>query len=81
LQKSAKIVHRVNARGNQMMNYAKLIKRLRDKLILSQTELASMLGVSFTTISRWEQDVHEPTIKMKRKIAEFCKQNRISLEE
>ena len=63
------------------MDYAKLIKRVRDKLILSQTELAIMLGVSFTTISRWEQGVHDPTIKMKRKISEFCKKNKISLEE
>lgn len=63
------------------MDYAKLIKKLRNKLILSQTELASMLGVSFTTISRWEQGLHEPTIKMKRKIARLCKENKISLEE
>lgn len=63
------------------MDYAKLIKILRKKLILSQTELANMLGVSFTTISRWEQGLHEPTIKMKRKISELCKENKITMEE
>ena len=62
------------------MDYAKIIKKLRNKLILSQTELAAVLGVSFTTISRWEQGIHEPTIKTKRKILELCKQNKIEFE-
>jgi len=63
------------------MDYAKLIKRIRNTLIISQTELANMLGVSFTTISRWEQGLHQPTIKMKRKIFEFCKTNKITMED
>jgi len=63
------------------MNYSKLIKGLRQRLIMSQTELAGLLGVSFTTISRWEQGIHEPTIKAKRKIVELCKENNISMEE
>lgn len=29
------------------MDYSKLIKELREKLILSQAELAELLGVSF----------------------------------
>lgn len=37
------------------MNYAKIIKKLREKLILTQTEFAEILGVSFTTVSRWEK--------------------------
>lgn len=36
------------------MDYAKLVKKLRDKLILSQYEFAELLGVSYTTVSRWE---------------------------
>lgn len=63
------------------MNYAYLIKKLRDKLILSQTEFAKILGVSFTTVSRWEKGVHAPTIKVKRKIVELCKTNHIEMEE
>ena len=63
------------------MHYAKLIKRLREKLILSQTEFAEILGVSFTTVSRWEKGVHSPTIKVKRKIVELCKANHIEMEE
>jgi putative transcriptional regulator len=62
------------------MNYAKLIKKLREKLILSQIEFASLLGISYTTVSRWESGKHEPTIKMKRKIIDLCKQHNISVE-
>ncbi len=63
------------------MNYAKLIKKLREKLILTQTEFAKILGVSFTTVSRWEKGVHVPTMKVKRKIVELCKNNNIEMEE
>lgn len=63
------------------MDYSKIIKELRTKLIMSQTEFASLLNVSFTTISRWEKGIHEPTYKAKRKIVELCKENGISMED
>lgn len=62
------------------MNYANLIKKIRNKLILSQMELAEILGVNYTSISRWEQGLHEPTIKYKRRIVEFCINNNIDVE-
>lgn len=49
------------------MNYSKLIKELREKLILSQAELAELLGVSFASVNRWEMGHHEPTIKSKER--------------
>lgn len=39
------------------MEYAKLIKSLREKLIISQTELAEILEVSFSTVNRWENGI------------------------
>lgn len=62
------------------MDYQKIVKHLREKLILSQVELADLLGVSFASINRWETGKHEPTIKVKRKIVELCKENNIELE-
>ena len=62
------------------MNYADLIKKLRDKLILTQTELANLLNVSFSSINRWENGHYEPTTKAKRKIVQLCKQNDIDVE-
>lgn len=63
------------------MDYAKLIKKLRDKLIMTQTEFAVLLGVSYTTVCRWEKKIFEPTTKVKRRIVQLCKENDIALEE
>ena len=63
------------------MNYKRLVKELREKLIITQQELAELLEVSFSSINRWETGKHEPTIKVKRKIVELCKENNIDLEE
>lgn len=58
------------------MNYPKLIKEYRNKMIISQEELAKMLGVSFVSVNRWENGHFEPTIKIKRKLKElFIKAN------
>ena len=45
------------------MDYSKLIKFIREKLFLSQTELANLLDVSYSTVSRWEAGYFKPTIK------------------
>lgn len=63
------------------MDYQKLIKDLREKLILSQEDFAKLLGVSFSTVNRCETAKHDPTIKVKRKIIELCKQNDIDIEK
>jgi DNA-binding XRE family transcriptional regulator len=63
------------------MDYVKLVKKLREKLILTQDEFAKLLGVNYTTVSRWENGLFEPTIKIKRRIVELCKQNDIMLED
>ena len=63
------------------MDYKRLVKELRTRLIITQEELAELLGVSFASINRWERGKHEPTTKMKRKIVELCKENNIKLED
>jgi DNA-binding XRE family transcriptional regulator len=63
-----------------IMDYQRLVKKLREKLILSQQELAELLEVSFSSINRWETGKHEPTTKIKRKIVALCKENNINLE-
>jgi len=62
------------------MNYKRLVKKLREKLIITQEELAQLLGVSFASINRWETGKHEPTTKIRRKIVQLCKENNIDLE-
>lgn len=62
------------------MDYMKLVKELRNKLIITQSELAEILDVSFASINRWETGKHEPTTKIKRKIIALCKENKINVE-
>ena len=62
------------------MEYQKIIKDLRTKLVLSQQEFTELLGVSFTSVNRWENGKHEPTIKVKRKILQLCKEHKIKYE-
>lgn len=63
------------------MTYAEAVKKLRTTLILSQTELANLLGVSFQTVNRWERVTHQPTIKAKRKLASYFKKHKIEVDE
>ena len=63
------------------MDYQKSIKKLREKMILSQTEFAKELGVSFTSVNRWENGQFKPTIKAKRKIKKMCIKNHIDMKK
>lgn len=63
------------------MTYAKIVKLLRNKLVLSQTELANLIGCSFASVNRWENGIHEPSYKMKRQILKLAKKNKIPTED
>lgn len=64
-----------------MIDYQKAVKDLRDKLIMTQAEFAKMLGVSFTSINRWENDQNRPTTTVRKQIVELCKEKNIELKE
>lgn len=58
------------------MEYSEKIKLLREKMFVSQKELAEILGVSFVSVNRWETGKFNPTIKAKKKLHElFIKYN------
>jgi putative transcriptional regulator len=63
------------------INYPEAILKLRAKLNLSQAELGELLGVSFSSINRWENGVFEPTKLVKFKLKELLGQNGIVVEE
>lgn len=63
------------------MTYAEAVNKLRTTLILSQTELVNLLGVSFQTVNLWERGTHKPTNKSKRKIAPYFKKHKIEVDE
>ena len=62
------------------MDYSKAIKQLRMKLLLTQTEFAELLEVSFESVNRWEKGKNEPTMKIKRKIHTLLKENEIEVD-
>lgn len=63
------------------MSYAAAIKKLREKMLLTQNEFAEYLGVKFVTVNRWENGSFEPTMKTKRKLSALFQKYGIELGE
>ena len=63
------------------MSYATSIKKLRGKMLLTQSEFAEVIGVRFVTVNRWENGSFEPTMKTKRKLNELFNKYGIAVEE
>lgn len=55
-------------------NFAETVREVRQQLGLSQEELAHELGVSFSTINRWENSKTVPFKLARRQFEAFCKQ-------
>jgi putative transcriptional regulator len=53
-------------------NFAEMVKEVRQQLGLSQEELAHELGVSFTTINRWENAKTVPFKLARKQFEAFC---------
>ena len=48
-------------------------------MLVTQEELAEILEVSFASVNRYENGKTVPTMKVKRKIVELCKKNKVEL--
>lgn len=57
-----------------LSNFPALLKQVRAQLHLSQTELADELGVSFSTVNRWENQQTKPLRLALRQFEMFCEQ-------
>lgn len=62
------------------MTFGEKVKQVREKLNLSQEELAKELGVSFATINRWEKGHTHPTYETLQRFEKFCSCNGIILD-
>lgn len=62
------------------MPFSNEIKKLRQKQFMSQTDFAQLLGVSFTTVNRWENGKSKPSYKAMKTIDEYCKVNGIDFD-
>lgn len=63
------------------MNFAEKVKMVRKELKLSQEKLAARLGVSFSTVNRWEKGHSFPSYIAQRQFEQLCKENGIIFPE
>lgn len=56
------------------------VKEIRLRSLLSQSDFAHELGVSFSTVNRWEKGKAVPGFKALKKIKEFCLANNIDFD-
>lgn len=54
------------------MAYSDEIKKIRQKCFLSQEAFGREIGVSFSSINRWESGKTKPNIATMKKIKDFC---------
>lgn len=62
------------------MSFSDDIKRLRQQCLLSQEAFAKVLGVSFTTVNRWEAGKSIPSYKAMKLIDDYCRENNIDFD-
>lgn len=63
------------------MEFSEKIRLVREKLDLSQEDLARALNLSFATINRWENSKAKPIRITQAAFDSFCKRNGISFDE
>lgn len=61
------------------MQFSAIVKDVRERLHLSQEQLARELNVSFSTINRWEHGKSKPSQMAKKLFCDFCVKNKIDL--
>ena len=62
------------------MSFSNDIKRIRHKCLMSQTEFAEALGVSFATVNRWESGRSKPNFKTMKLIHVFLESQGIDFD-
>lgn len=62
------------------MSFCQDIKTIRQKSLMSQVEFAKVLGVSFSTVNRWECGKNKPSYKAMKRIDDFCRSNKIDFD-
>ena len=63
-----------------MSQFSKEIKNIIAQTVMSQQELADALGVSVSSLSRWESGKSKPNYKTLKTIDNFCKEKDIPFD-
>lgn len=62
------------------MNTSKKLKEIRIKSLMSQSSFAKELGVSFSTVNRWENGKAIPSYQALNRIKDYCDKKGFSFE-
>lgn len=62
------------------MSFAEDIKKIRRKAFLTQEAFAKQIGVSYTTVNRWETGKSKPNLKAMKLIDDYCKKYSIDFD-
>ena len=62
------------------MSFSEDVKNIRQRSLMSQEAFAQAIGVSFTTVNRWETGKCRPSYKTIKLISYFCKENNITID-
>ncbi len=62
------------------MGFSEDIKKIRRREFLTQEEFAKTIGVSYTTVNRWETGKAKPNLKTMKLIDAYCKERGIDFD-
>lgn len=54
------------------MNFPEEIRKIRQRLFMTQEDFAKEIGVAFSTVNRWEGGKSKPNLSAMKSIKEFC---------
>ena len=63
------------------MNFSEVIREIRQECLLSQQSFADELGVSFSTVNRWEKSKAVPNYQTMKRLVTYCKQLNIDCKK
>lgn len=55
------------------------VRKIRLQALLTQQELADIIGVKVLAVRCWESGKFKPSLKHQRKLLEFCKERNIEI--
>lgn len=62
------------------MKFSQAVLQVRESLHLSQMAFAKELGVSFTSVNRWENEVQKPSALAIKILKVYCQERNLAFE-
>ena len=58
-----------------------LVLEIRNRLDITQEDMAKMIGISYATVNRWENGHSKPNKAMQLRLYEICREQGVDLED